>query len=905
LTIAFSISAVSAAENATDSYNNDLNSHQSNTEYLDISTETTDSQQSINTKTSTTKDIAKTNTTQTKQASQTSSIYVSSNGNDKNNGQKNNPKATIKSALESVSNGGTIYLTSGTYKQYNIYIDKSVTIVGSGSKNTIVNAASNHAFTIAEGASVTFYTFSIKNAQDTYGGAIYNKGKLTLNGMRIYSCSASYGAAVYNKGVLTTYKTLLSNNNAKYGAGIYNLATYKASKTVFKSNTASQLGAAIVSSSKIDVDNSNFTQNKNTAVYLKSSNVHNYIRSCIFTSNSGVNGGAIFNEKSTLELNKDYFKSNTASNYGACLYNKGTVSIKSSSILSSNAKDGGAIYNKNYLSIMDSTINENKATNVGGAIYNTATLKVTNSKFLNNKATTGGVITSTANNNINTTITGCEFTKNTASNMASCIFANDKSRIIIQNSIFSYNNNRAVVLKNQNIVNYITNSTFQKNTAAIGSAVYNEKSIVKITKSTFASNNATTHGVIYTTSGKTNITYCILKDNNKIDVYDNGGTTLANYNWWCSNSNPSGSRAYHTTVSNWVIMTLDVNSVSVNQTSKTTVSFNQVSNGKTTTSFNANNIGKFNVALSINGCGVKKTYNGVTSNGAYSVSNKFTSMGSVSVTASSYNVKLKDTLYVKSKLINSKITSLFVQIGASVSSSTVKTWVNNGVTDVYVQTTASTGNTAKLKQVVSLCKNTNIRVHGWVICFYTGNGFDISSSRQTVVKNFISSVIRISGVDGICLDYVRYSGSNPSSVNANKVTNFVKQVKTLMNNYDSDLILSACVFAEGAGTKTYYGQDYAALSPYVDVMLPMAYKYDYNAGRSWLKSVTSYVVNHAKYSKVVTVLQTYKETSGGLIQLSKSELELDAQAVMSAGSYGYSLFRYGLISSYPRAATKL
>jgi hypothetical protein len=85
----------------------------------------------------------------------------------------------------------------------------------------------------------------------------------------------------------------------------------------------------------------------------------------------------------------------------------------------------------------------------------------------------------------------------------------------------------------------------------------------------------------------------------------------------------------------------------------------------------------------------------------------------------------------------------------------------------------------------------------------------------------------------------------------------------------------------------------------------MAYKYDYNAGRSWLKSVTSYVVNHAKYSKVVTVLQTYKETSGGLIQLSKSELELDAQAVMSAGSYGYSLFRYGLISSYPRAATKL
>ena len=88
-------------------------------------------------------------------------------------------------------------------------------------------------------------------------------------------------------------------------------------------------------------------------------------------------------------------------------------------------------------------------------------------------------------------------------------------------------------------------------------------------------------------------------------------------------------------------------------------------------------------------------------------------------------------------------------------------------------------------------------------------------------------------------------------------------------------------------------------------MMPMAYKYDYKEGTAWLKSVTSYVVKRAVYSKVVTVLQTYKTSGGTSTELSKSELEKDARAVMSVGSYGYSLFRYGLISSYPTASPKL
>ena len=76
----------------------------------------------------------------------------------------------------------------------------------------------------------------------------------------------------------------------------------------------------------------------------------------------------------------------------------------------------------------------------------------------------------------------------------------------------------------------------------------------------------------------------------------------------------------------------------------------------------------------------------------------------------------------------------------------------------------------------------------------------------------------------------------------------------------------------------------------------MAYRYDYNSGRSWLTDVTSYAATRATKCKVVTVVQTYDKN---INVLSKSELEADIQACISGGSKGWSLFRYGLISSYP------
>lgn len=243
----------------------------------------------------------------------------------------------------------------------------------------------------------------------------------------------------------------------------------------------------------------------------------------------------------------------------------------------------------------------------------------------------------------------------------------------------------------------------------------------------------------------------------------------------------------------------------------------------------------------------------------------------------------------------SNVHSLFVRSDASVTNSTVSTWVANNITDVYVQCRVSTNDTAKLREVINLCSGTGVKVHSWVICFSTDNGFDVSTARQNQVLNFINNTIRIDGVKGICLDYVRYSGSR-AGVDSTVITNFVKNTYNSIKAYNNTIELSACVFAEKGGTKTYYGQDYAALSEYLDVELLMAYRYDYNSGRSWLTDVTSYAVTHATKCKLVTVVQTYDKSFN---VLSKSELEADIQACISGGSKGWSLFRYGLINSYP------
>ena len=246
--------------------------------------------------------------------------------------------------------------------------------------------------------------------------------------------------------------------------------------------------------------------------------------------------------------------------------------------------------------------------------------------------------------------------------------------------------------------------------------------------------------------------------------------------------------------------------------------------------------------------------------------------------------------------------SLFVTINSQVSKTNVTIWKNTGITDVYVQVnhfSTNVYNMNNLKNVITLTNSSGIKVHAWIYCFVEKNTYKVSDTRATLVKNKVKTLINNYNIAGVCLDAVRYSGLKTSAVNDNKITNFVKDIRTIVKNKNSKLLVSLCVLPEKENTKKYYGQDYSALSPYTDVMLVLAYKYDYKSNDAWMKSAISYVKNEAKSSKVVGVIQTFKTVSGKNVKLNSAELSNDIKIINSAGSDGYSLFKYGYISSYP------
>lgn len=826
-----------------------------NTESSNITTSdknTDNSSGTANHITKTTSTSNKTNITSKtlKSANSMKVVYVSTHGKDSNAGTSSSPKLTIQNALTLVANGGTIHVNSGTYYQKGIYINKDVTISGTSTKSTTINGQNSHVFTIAKGANVIIKNLRVTNAYDKTGGAIYNKGTLTLKNMKIDSSHASgYGGAIYNKGHLSVTKSSFTNNYANYGGAIYNDGTLSISRSTFNKNNARILGSAMATSSKMSINANNFTYNNHTAIYIASKS-KTTIKASRFLYNIGVNGGSIYNN-GNLFVNKTYFKSNQATYYGGAIYNKKTLTSRGSTYTDNTARYGGALYNKKSLYINSNSFKNNKARINGGAVYNTAALTIKASQFKKNNANTyGGAVYNQMEKAYNTKI---------------------------------------------------VSSTFEANHARQGGAIANAGSKLKINKVTFNTNTATKYGgAVYNIKSTTTITNSILLKNNKIDIYRVHGTVTANYNWWGSNIKPSNTRQHDSTVNYWVYLRITTKtSTIINNLLTTTVNINNIYNGKTISSYKTStHLPTISVKVTVNGCGINKAYK--FTNGTYTIKTKFTKIGQASITAYTYNQKVKTKITVKNS--NTRLTSLFVQLQSTVTKSTVNNWVKAGITDVYVQARASTNNYALLKKVISLSSGTSIRVHAWVICFTTDNGFNIGTSQQNMIRNFVSKVVKINGISGVCLDYVRYDGTNPKIVKTSVITNFVKSVNKIVKGQNKNLQLSACLFAEGSGTARYYGQDYAALSPYLDVELLMAYKYDYSAGRSWLKSVTSYAVNQAKYSKVVTILQTYNLAQN---PLSSTELLNDAKAVISAGSSGYGLFRYGLISRYPTSAEKI
>ena len=224
-----------------------------------------------------------------------------------------------------------------------------------------------------------------------------------------------------------------------------------------------------------------------------------------------------------------------------------------------------------------------------------------------------------------------------------------------------------------------------------------------------------------------------------------------------------------------------------------------------------------------------------------------------------------------------------------------------GTTDILLNFYAFTvhGESAVLSWIQS-ANSYGINVHIWMQAFYDG-GWINPISGESVNNAYYSEKINeakyyagLAGVAGVHLDYLRYPGTAyKTSGGTDAITEFVKQVTTACREVNPNIIMSAAVMPETSSNIYYYGQDIPAITKYLDVIIPMQYKGNYNSGTNWLASTTKWFVQNSNGAEVWSGLQAYV-SDDDLTKLLASELKSDAQTVLDNGADGVMLFRFGL-----------
>lgn len=259
---------------------------------------------------------------------------------------------TIAAAISAASAGDTISVTDAVHTEYNITVDRNLTIDGLGATNTTVDGNNlGSVFIINGGVTATIQDMTIRNGQPlTYqasGGGILNYGTLTLSNSTIAGNGAgNNGGGIYNYGgTVTISNSTIFGNSAAFGGGIANVAG----------------GTLTITDST-----------------LSGNSTYEY------------DGGGIFNYNSTATISNSTISGNSAV-YGGGILDDGQLTISNSTISANSAVgggDGGGIFKTNAyggpLTISFSTIAGNSASRHGGGIVNLSPATVKNSIVGNN-----------------------------------------------------------------------------------------------------------------------------------------------------------------------------------------------------------------------------------------------------------------------------------------------------------------------------------------------------------------------------------------------------------------------------------------------------------------------------------------------------------------------------------------
>lgn len=229
---------------------------------------------------------------------------------------------------------------------------------------------------------------------------------------------------------------------------------------------------------------------------------------------------------------------------------------------------------------------------------------------------------------------------------------------------------------------------------------------------------------------------------------------------------------------------------------------------------------------------------------------------------------------------------------------------SQGTTDLFLNYYAITkhGKSA-VETWIASANSLGMRVHIWMQAFYDGDWINPvkNGSPNTAYFNKLINKAKtyaaIKGVAGIHFDYLRYSNAAyKTSGGTAAISKFAKLASQTLHNAYPSLIVSCSMMAETTNDIHYYGQDISALSMYMDLIIPLAYKGENGQNTAWITSVTKWFVQNSKGAKIWMGLQGYKSDKS-VTKLSSSESTGDVKAAIDAGANGAMLFRWGLTNT--------
>jgi len=196
---------------------------------------------------------------------------------------------------------------------------------------------------------------------------------------------------------------------------------------------------------------------------------------------------------------------------------------------------------------------------------------------------------------------------------------------------------------------------------------------------------------------------------------------------------------------------------------------------------------------------------------------------------------------------------------------------------------------------IASAKKVGIRVHIWMQVFNDGSWHDpTDTSFQNKRIEEAKWYATVKGVSGVSFDYLRYPGTAYKHAGGTlAISRFTKRVTEEIHKVNPNLIVSAALMPEKTSSTYYYGQNYSALSTYLDVVLPMIYKGNYHSGSSWIGSTTKWYVENSNGASVWSVLQSYRSDDNPS-PLSTDEITSDAKIAVNNGAPGVVSFRFGL-----------